>query len=109
MDDQKVRVDEVEVTGEKLVSTVKHLIHEGNIRRIAIKNEEGKILMEIPLLIGVVGAALLPLWAAIGALAALMTKCTLILERVETKEEARTRTRARPGARRSKTARNAAR
>ena len=62
---------------------MKELVHEGNIRRVTIRNEEGKDLIEIPLTWGVVGALLLPVWAAIGALAALVTDCTIVVEKVE--------------------------
>ena len=58
-------------------------MHEGNIRRIIIKNEEGKELIEIPLTLGVVGVVLLPVWAAIGAIAALVADCTIVVEKVE--------------------------
>jgi hypothetical protein len=57
-------------------------VHEGNIRRIIIKNEEGEKMIEIPLTLGVVGIALLPVWAAIGAIAALVTDCTILVEKV---------------------------
>ena len=83
MIDQRTRVEEFEVSGEKLVETVKDLVHKGNIRRITIKNDDGKSLIEIPLTLGVVGAVLLPVWAAVGALAALVTKCTIVVEMVE--------------------------
>jgi hypothetical protein len=83
MTDKKPRVEEFEVDGDKVVETVKRLVHEGNIRRITIKNEEGKSLIEIPLTFGVVGAVLLPTLAAIGALAALVTHCTIVVERTE--------------------------
>jgi len=81
MVDKKPRVEEFEVDGDKVVETVKRLVHEGNIRRITIKNEEGKSLIEIPLTFGVVGAVLLPTLAAIGALAALVTRCTIVVEK----------------------------
>jgi len=58
-------------------------VHEGNIRRITIKNEEGKTLIEIPLTLGVIGAVLLPVWAAVGAIAALVTDCTIVVEKVD--------------------------
>lgn len=80
---EKVRTEEYQVTGEMLVAKIKEILHEGNIRRIIIKNEQGKVLIEIPLTIGVVGAVLLPVWAAIGALAALAAKLTIIVEKVE--------------------------
>ena len=83
MSEERVLVDEYQVTGDKLLTKVKELVHEGNIRRIIIKNEEGKRLIEIPLTLGVVGIALLPVWAAIGAIAALVTDCTIVVEKVE--------------------------
>jgi hypothetical protein len=83
MSEERVLVDEYQVTGDKLLGKVKELVHEGNIRRIIIKNEEGKRLIEIPLTLGVVGIALLPVWAAIGAVAALVTDCTVIVEKIE--------------------------
>lgn len=67
--------------GDQLVAKVKELIHEGNVRRITIKNEEGKTLIEIPLTLGVMGAVLLPVWAGIGAIAALVTNCSIEVER----------------------------
>ena len=83
MTEERVRVDEYQVTGDNLLGKVKELVHEGNIRRIIIKNEEGKRLIEIPLTLGVVGIALLPVWAAIGAIAALVSDCTILVEKVE--------------------------
>ena len=71
------------VKGEEMVAKVKELVREGNVRRIIIKNEEGKQLIEIPLTIGVVGAILLPVWAAIGAIAALVTDCTIEVVKVD--------------------------
>ena len=81
MSEEKVRAEEFKVTGEALLSSVKQLIHEGNIRRIIIKNDEDKTLIEIPLTIGVVGALLLPTLAAVGAIAALVTDCTIVVEK----------------------------
>jgi len=71
------------VAGEKLLSKVKELLQEGNIRRITIKNDEDRTLIEIPLTIGVVGAAIFPVWAAVGAIAALVTDCSIEVERGE--------------------------
>ena len=79
----KVRIEEVEVTGEKLLATIKELIHQGNVRRIVIRDARGVTLLEIPLLLGIAGAAFVPVWAAIGALAALVAKLTLVVERVQ--------------------------
>jgi hypothetical protein len=83
MSEKAPRIEEFEVTGEKVVETVKRLVYEGNVRRITIKNEGGRSLIEIPLTLGVVGAVLLPVWAAVGALAALVVKCTIVVERIE--------------------------
>jgi len=81
--EKKVRRLEFKTTGEELVRKVKETLHEGNVRRLIIKDSEGKTLMEIPLTIGVVGIALLPVWAAIGAIAALVTDCSIVVEKVE--------------------------
>ena len=83
MDEEKIRKEEFVISGEKLVSTIKKLVREGNIRRISIKNKEGRTLIEIPLTFGVVGALFLPTLAAIGAIAALVTECTIVVEKVE--------------------------
>lgn len=75
------RTEEFKVNGEDLLKSVKAIIAEGNVRRVIIKNKEGKVIIEIPLTIGVVGALLAPILAAVGAIAALVTECTLIVER----------------------------
>lgn len=75
---------EFTLNGDEVVHKVKELIHEGNIRRIIIKNEEGRTMLEVPLTIGLLGAALLPVLAAIGAAAAIATRCTLVVERDDT-------------------------
>ncbi len=80
--DNEQRTEEFAVSGEELLAKVKELVREGNVRRIAIRNPEGRTLLEIPLTVGVIGALLLPMWAAIGAVAALVTSCTIIVERV---------------------------
>jgi hypothetical protein len=77
------KTEEFKITGDQVLTKVKELVHEGNIRRITLKNEEGKTLIEIPLTLGVVGALLLPVWAAIGAVAALATHCSILVERNE--------------------------
>lgn len=82
------RTEEHKVRGENLVAKVKELIREGNIRRISIRNEDGKELIEIPLTLGVVGTLLLPAWAAIGAIAALVTNCSIVVEREDEEAEA---------------------
>jgi len=83
MTEENIKKEEFRVSGEDIVKKLKELVKEGNIRRIIIKNEEGKTLIEIPLTIGVVGAALLPIWAAIGAVVALVTNCTIVVEKRE--------------------------
>ena len=86
--DQKgeYRKEEFQVTGEDVIAKIKEIVHAGNVRRIIIKNEEGRTLIEIPLTVGVVGAVVLPVWAAIGAIAALAANLTLVVEKVETPE-----------------------
>ena len=85
-----IHTEEFQVNGDMLVAQVKKLVHEGNVRRIIIKTEEGQTLIEVPLTIGVVGgvvgAVLLPAWAAIGAIAALVARLTLVIEKVEQPE-----------------------
>ena len=81
--EKKVRIEELQVSGEMLVAKIKELVHEGNIRRITIKNQEGDTLIEVPLTLGVVGAIIVPVWAAIGAIAALVARLTIVIERVE--------------------------
>jgi hypothetical protein len=83
MSDEKVRKEEYRVRGEDVISKVKEVVHEGNVRRVIIKNEEGRTLVEVPLTIGVVGALLVPSLAALGAIAALVTNCTIVVEKVE--------------------------
>jgi hypothetical protein len=75
------RKEEFTLSGSEALGKVKQLLKEGSIRRIIIKNKDGKILFELPLTLGVVGAILAPSLAAIGAIAALVTECTLVVER----------------------------
>jgi len=78
-----VRTEEFRVNGEELLAKIKELIYEGNIRRIIIKNRDGKTLMEFPLTFGVVGAVLAPTLAAVGAVAALIGEATVVVEKAE--------------------------
>jgi Domain of unknown function (DUF4342) len=84
---EQIRTEEFKVNGDVLVAEIKKLVHEGNVRRIIIKNDVGQTLIEVPLTVGVVGgvvgAVLLPVWAAIGAIAALAVNLTLVVEKVE--------------------------
>ena len=75
------RTEEFKVSGEDVIKTIKKLIAEGNARRIIIKSEKGETIIEVPLTIGAVGAILAPMLAAVGAIAALVTKCTIVVER----------------------------
>lgn len=72
------------VRGEQLITKVKELIKEGNVRRIIIKDKNDKTLVEFPLTIGVIGAVVAPMLAAVGAIAALVTECTITAEREKT-------------------------
>ena len=83
MADERVKTSEFRVRGDHLVSRIKDILHEGNVRRIIIKNDEDRTLLEIPLTIGVVGAVLAPVWAALGALAALAADLRIVVEKVE--------------------------
>lgn len=83
MSSEKFRTEEFKVNGEELIARIKKLIHAGNIRRIIIKDKDGKTVMEIPLTIGVVGALLAPTLAAIGAIAALISEATVVVEKAE--------------------------
>ncbi len=83
MREDKVRREEYKVKGEEVLAKIKELVKEGNIRWISIKNDEGKTLIELPLTLGVVGAMLLPVWAAVGAVAALVTDCSIVVEKIE--------------------------
>ena len=83
MSEEKVRTEEFRVNGEELLAKVKNLLKEGNIRRVIIKDREGKVLFEIPLTFGVVGVLIAPQLAAIGAIAALLSEATVVVEKTE--------------------------
>ena len=68
---------------DQVIAKIEQLIHEGNVRRVIVKNERGVTIMEVPLTIGLVGVALIPVWAAIGAIAALAADFTIQVERKE--------------------------
>ena len=80
---KKTTSETFKVTGEHLLEKVKDLIKEGNVRRIIIKDKNGKILIELPLTLGVVGAVIAPVLAAVGAIAALVTECSITVEKEE--------------------------
>ena len=82
---QKPRTEEFTINGDQLIGRIKELLHEGDIRQITIKNEDGKVLLTVPLTIGVAGAAatmiVAPVLAALGALAAIVARLTVVIER----------------------------
>ena len=80
-------VEEFQVKGEEVVAKVKEIVREGNVRRIIVDDSDGKTLLEIPLTVGVVGALLLPPLAALGAVAAVLTDCTIRVVREEPKAD----------------------
>ncbi len=73
--------EEFKVSGDDVVSFVKKVVAEGNARRIIVKNEEGNTIIEFPVTVGAVGALIVPALAALGAIAALVTKCTIVVEK----------------------------
>jgi hypothetical protein len=73
--------EEHRISGERLVERVKELVHEGNARRIIVKNDAGQSLLEIPLTMGVMGAVFLPVWVALGSIAALASHYTVVVEK----------------------------
>ena len=75
------KTEEFKINGDELVKKVKQLINEGNVRRISIKGRDGKAIAEFPLTIGVVGAVFAPVLAAVGAIAALVSECTITVEK----------------------------
>jgi hypothetical protein len=73
--------EEINVAGGKLKATLKNIMREGNVRRVVIKNASGRTVLDVPLTAGVVGAALLPFWAAVGGIAALAANYKIVVER----------------------------
>jgi len=76
------RSEEFQFSGDSLLSKIKEIVRAGNVRRVLIKNEEGRVIVDIPLTVGVVGALLAPQLAAIGAIAALVMKGSIVIEKV---------------------------
>jgi len=75
--------EEFSISSDNLIERVKELLHEGNVTRIIVKDEKGKVLLEIPATVGVIGVVLVPWLAALGAIAALATNCRIVVERRE--------------------------
>ncbi len=84
--EETVETEEHQVRGDSLIAKIKELIHEGNITRVIIKNDQGRTLIEIPLSVGAVGFALAPVWAAIGAIAALAADLKVVVEKKSEKK-----------------------
>ena len=78
---EETRKEEFKVNGEEVMAKIKEIIKAGNVRRIILKNEKGETVIEVPLTVAVVGTVFLPALAAIGAVAAMLTHCTLVVER----------------------------
>jgi hypothetical protein len=79
MEETNKKIEEFKINGEEIVAKVKELIKEGNARRIIIKNEKDEVIVEFPLTIGAVGVMLAPILAAVSAIAAVVTKCTIVV------------------------------
>ena len=79
----KVVTEEFSVRSDDLIRKVKDILHEGNVNRIIVRDDQGKILLEVPATAGLIGAILAPWLAALGAIAALVTECNISVERRE--------------------------
>ena len=86
-DEENIRVEEFEVSGDEVIAKIKELVHEGNVRRISLQDKDGNTMIEVPLTIGVAagvaGVLVAPVLAAIGAIAALVARLKIVVERVE--------------------------
>lgn len=83
MTSENTHYEEFHVDGESLLAKIKEIIHEGTVRRIIIKDDKGNTYIEIPLTVGVVGVLLIPVWAAVGAIAALASNFTIGVEKID--------------------------
>jgi len=81
--EEKTRTEEFRVNGGEILNKIKEILHEGNVRRIILKDEHGKTFLEIPLTVGVVGALVAPILAAVGAIAALASNLTIVVEKID--------------------------
>jgi hypothetical protein len=80
---ERTRTEEFRVKGGEILEKLKEVLHEGTVRRIILKGEDGRTFMELPLTVGVVGALIAPVWAAVGAVAALASNLTIVVEKSE--------------------------
>jgi len=83
MENFRVTMEEIKVLGKELVDKVQEMIHEGNVRRIIIRDDHGHTFMEIPLTVGAIAVVAAPVLAAVGAIAAHMAHFTIVVERVQ--------------------------
>ena len=81
--DARTTTEEIKVSGSKLMSTLKRIAREGNVRRVVVRNSEGRTILDVPLSAAGLGAFLMPFWAAIGGVAALAARYTIVVERVD--------------------------
>lgn len=82
---ETLRIDREGV--DRVIEKAKELIHEGSVRRLLVKNAQGVTLIEVPLSVGVVGAMLVPVWAAIAAIAAIVSDATVVIEKRKTADD----------------------
>ena len=83
MSEERVSTEKIEITGHEVMEKVKRLLHEGNVRRITVRNREGGTVLDLPLTVGVVGAVLAPTLTAVGAIVALAAHGSIVVEKVE--------------------------
>lgn len=86
MTDTNTRSEEFQFSGDALLGKVKEILRAGNVRRLVVKNEEGRVIVDMPLTVGVVGTLLAPQLAALGAIAALVLKGTILIEKEADRE-----------------------
>jgi hypothetical protein len=82
-EEKKTNTEEFKVKGNEVIDRLKQILKEGNARRVIVKNEQGESILEIPVTIGVVGALLAPYLAAIGAVIAVVSNCSIVVEKKE--------------------------
>lgn len=80
-DSERISTEEFKVKGEQLVESVKNLIQEAGVRRIVVQQKDGRVLIEIPMVVGLAGILLLPTYSALALIAALVTECSIVVER----------------------------
>jgi len=79
--DENKKTEEFKISGEDLLAKIKDIVKQGNAKKITIKGKEGNEIISFPVTVGVAGLVLAPVFAAVGAIAALATECTIIIER----------------------------